>query len=74
MEFVNLGGWKPTLILADVVTLLFWQVLCELLDSISRQQLFLMFLFTGTMIPPTFPTPPPHEQDSQFFNLDVFYS
>lgn len=73
MEFVNLEDWKPTLVLADAVTLLSWRVLCELLANVLRQQLLLIFLFTGIVISP----PPPFfpcEQGSQFSTLEVFYN
>lgn len=72
MEFVNLEGWKPTLILTDEVTLQSWQILCELLDSILRWQLFLSFLLLRQWYPllhPFFPC----EQVFQFSTLEVFY-
>lgn len=72
-EFVNLEGWKPTLILTDEVTLLSWYILCELLDSILRGQLFLNFLLLGQWHPLLYPFFFPCEQDFQPSNLEVFY-
>lgn len=73
MEFVNPESWKPSLTLGEAGTLLSWQVLCELSYSILRQQLFLIFPFTGKVISP----PPPFFPlwaGLHFSSLEVFYN
>lgn len=54
------------------VTLLSEQILYELLDSIPRQQFFVLFLFTGTVISPSPPFLSPMSRAPSFPTLKCF--